>query len=336
MMPPESLQPKPGEHEFAPVVRILGKGKTGSRSLDFDEAKYAMQLILQGRVEDVQLGAFLMLLRVKEESATEIAGFVAAVRENISINCNVTADLDWPSYAGKRSQHPWFILSALLLAQNSIKVLMHGSAGHTLGRLYTEKVFKDLKLPVVSNTSDIDEALVKHGIAYLPLERFCPVLQAIIDLRNTLGLRSPVHTLSRLINPSSAKYSMQSVFHPSYAEVHQSASQLLAATNTAVFKGESGEIERKPDANTSVHYQRDSEQSSLIWPRMQQHRQDNVECPSVEALISLWRHADDPYGEQAVIGTAAIALHLCEFSNDIASAENLARRFWTARDRSLL
>ena len=46
------------EHPFAQYVRILGKGKTGSRSLTEDEAREAMGMILSGEVQDVQLGAF--------------------------------------------------------------------------------------------------------------------------------------------------------------------------------------------------------------------------------------------------------------------------------------
>ncbi len=72
---------KEAEHPFAPYVRILGKGRTGSRSLTFAEARDAFRMILDGEALDVQIGAFLMLLRVKEESPEELAGFVSAVRE---------------------------------------------------------------------------------------------------------------------------------------------------------------------------------------------------------------------------------------------------------------
>jgi anthranilate phosphoribosyltransferase len=75
---------QPVEHTFAQYVRILGKGKTGTRSLTREEAYTAMAMILDGEVEDVQLGAFLMLLRVKEESHQELSGFVAAVKDHIS------------------------------------------------------------------------------------------------------------------------------------------------------------------------------------------------------------------------------------------------------------
>ena len=76
------LQTDP-EHPFAQYVRILGKGKKGSRSFSENEAYDAMNMILKDEVEPVQLGAFLMLLRVKEESPEELSGFVKAVKEHI-------------------------------------------------------------------------------------------------------------------------------------------------------------------------------------------------------------------------------------------------------------
>ena len=61
-----------GEHPFAPYVRILGRGKRGSRSFNRAEARAAMAMILRDEVDPVQLGAFLMLLRVKEETTDEL------------------------------------------------------------------------------------------------------------------------------------------------------------------------------------------------------------------------------------------------------------------------
>ena len=46
------------EHAFAPFVRTLGRGKRARRSLTREEAREAMQAILDGNVEDIQLGAF--------------------------------------------------------------------------------------------------------------------------------------------------------------------------------------------------------------------------------------------------------------------------------------
>ena len=55
-------------HPFARFVRILGRGKTLTRSLTAEEAEEAMGMILAGEARPEQIGAFLMLLRVKEET----------------------------------------------------------------------------------------------------------------------------------------------------------------------------------------------------------------------------------------------------------------------------
>jgi len=132
----------PAEHPFAQFVRILGKGKRGARSLTREEAREAMGMLIDEKVEDTQLGAFLMLLRHKEESPEELAGFTEAVRERLHAPA-LNVDIDWPTYAGKKRHLPWYLLAAKCLAQNGVRVLLHGggpslqrtaagTAGHSL------------------------------------------------------------------------------------------------------------------------------------------------------------------------------------------------------------
>src|SRR3546814_15546906 len=125
----------PAEHPFAAFVRILGKGKRGARDLTREEAREAMGMLLDGKVEDAQLGAFLMLLRHKEESPDALAGFTQAVRERVQAP-TIQVDIDWPTYAGKTRHPPWHLLAATSLAANSIRILIHTARAHTHGRTY--------------------------------------------------------------------------------------------------------------------------------------------------------------------------------------------------------
>ena len=63
------------QHPFSKFVAILGRGKTKQRHLTFEESYEAMEMLLKGDTHPEQVGAFLMLLRLKEESPDEIAGF---------------------------------------------------------------------------------------------------------------------------------------------------------------------------------------------------------------------------------------------------------------------
>jgi anthranilate phosphoribosyltransferase len=321
------------EHPFAEYIRILGKGKKGSRPLTQQEAYRAMSMILSDEVLPEQLGAFLMLMRVKEETREELAGFIQAARDTFEkSNAPCPADLDWSSYAGKRRHLPWFLLSALLLAENGIKVFMHGAAGHTEGRLYTQDVLNHLSIEHATSLQEAGQQLGQSGFSYLPLKYFCPKLHDIIELRRIMGLRSPVHTLARMLNPFNAPYSIQAIFHPGYRPVHQEASLLLNDPHVSVFKGEGGEVERNPDADCLVQSVHDGQLVDEQWPKMFERRHVKTESLDPEQLAAVWHgKIKDEYGEAAVIGTAAIALKLLDKACDQEQAFGMAEDFWRNR-----
>lgn len=326
------------EHPFAHYIRILGKGKTGTRSLQQDEAREAFQMILRGEIEPLQLGAFLMLLRVKEETPEELAGFVRACREAMVVPPQgLYADLDWSSYAGKKHQHPWFILSILLLAEAGHRVFVHGSTGHTQDRLYTEKAMSQLGLPVAANWTQVSQQLDYENFSYLPLEHFCHPLQELIQLRPLLGLRSPVNTLCRMLNPLRASASLQSIFHPAYGRLHQEADLLLEHSRAMVFKGESGEVEIKPQADTMLWLLQDKHFHKITVPRSLTQRMESVISPNVEPVRSLWRGSTrDQYGLSTTLATTAVALLVLVPGLSLESAQQQALLLWKNRNCSRL
>ena len=330
--------PSIAEHPFASFIRILGKGKAGTRALSQSEARQAFGMILDAAAEPLQIGAFLMLLRVKEETPDELAGFIQACRAKMRTPPkNLRADLDWSSYAGKRHQHPWFILSLLLLAEAGHRVFIHGSAGHTPGRLYTEDAMRQLGLPIASNWTEVGQQLDARNLSYLSLEHFCPSLEELMQLRPLLGLRSPVNTLSRMLNPLNASASLQSIFHPAYARLHQEADRILDQPSSLVFKGDSGEVEVKPQADTRLYLLHDQQVQEMLLPRSIAKRIETVATPDVECIKALWHgRADDHYGLNATLATTAAALLVLCPETDLNSAQLQAAELWKNRDAARL
>lgn len=323
------------EHPFAEFIKILGKGKKGSRPLTQDEAYRAMQMIMANQVEPTQLGAFLMLMRIKEETSEELVGFVQAARDSLQVpQSNMQVDLDWSSYAGKRRHLPWFILTNLLFAENGIKIFMHGAAGHTEGRLYTEDVLKVLGIPVATSFAEATQQIAQVNFSYLPLQNFCPRLYEIIELRWLMGLRSPVHTLVRLLNPLNATHTIQGIFHPSYRAVHQQAALLLGQQNMAVLKGEGGETERNPDMNCLVQSVVNGELHDEEWPALFSRRHMKAESLDPQQLLAHWRgDSEDEFATASIIGTAAIALKLLDSNRTQQQAQQLATDYWLNRQK---
>jgi anthranilate phosphoribosyltransferase len=321
----------PAEHPFAQFVRILGKGKRGARNLSRAEAREAMGMLLDGKAEDTQLGAFLMLLRHKEESAEEMAGFAEAVRERLQAP-SIAVDLDWPSYAGKKRHLPWFLLAAKALANSGVRILLHGGGAHTAGRLYSEQVIGLLQIPLCRNWSEVEHALQAQHLAFIPLGDWMPQLQRMIDLRNILGLRSPIHSLTRILNPLSARCGLQSIFHPGYQAVHREASQLLGDT-ALVIKGEGGEVEINPDATSHLYGTANGENWDEDWPPLSAQRHVKPESLQPQHLQAFWRgEVEDAYGRLAVLSSMAVALRGLGIPREEAFKQ--AQQRWDARNIS--
>ncbi len=323
------------EHPFAKYVRMLGKGKKGSRSLDQQEATEAMGMILDGQVRPEQLGAFMMLLRVKEESPEELAGFIQAVRARNPAPSAVRVDLDWSTYAGKKRQLPWFLLTALLLAETGFKVFMHGSRGHTAGRLYTEDMLSLFSLPSCQNWSQVQEQLDSTNFAFMGIDTLAPKVAEIIEMRALFGLRSPVHTLCRMLNPLLANSSIDGVFHPAYAPMHQQTSALLGVENSLTIRGDGGEAELRPDADCEVRWIKQQQLSEQQWPRLLDKREVKDSELDTDKLIQLWRgETEHQYGQGAVVSTLAANLILLGESLDHPSAVESAKNIWDNRDKN--
>jgi len=324
-------------HPFAKFIQILARGKTKTRAFTVEESQEAMAMILRGEAKPEQIGAFLMLLRLKEETPEEIAGFTMGTRDTFDLPDNIPAvDVDWSSYAGKRRQLPWFILSALLLAQNGFKVFMHGTGGHTPGRIYTRETLQKLGFPIARSFDQAIDHLAASNFAYVPLEVLSPKLRELIEMRPTFGLRSPVHSFARMLNPFNAPVMMQGIFHRGFMDIHAGAGLLLDQPITTVFRGEGGEIERRPNKPTVAWTAANGEITNEEWPALlpNGHAAADEEM-DIQNLIAIWRGDEtSDYAEASIVGTLAVALKSMGQAETVEAAQSMAQNMWANRDRS--
>lgn len=313
---------------LAPYVRILGRGVNLSRSLTEEEAQAAMDIILQGEAAPEAVGALLLLLRMKGETAEEIAGFVRAGRSH----CHAEGDvaLDWPSYAAGRTRGlPWFLLSAKLVAEAGYPVLLHGWNSHQNPVASVRSVMPSLNIPVLETPKF---RTLTQGIAYLPLETLSAELFNLLRLRDVLGVRSCINTVLRVLNPTNAAASVQGVFHPPYRELQMDAAMLLKQQSMTVLKGGGGEFERNPAKEIALFGLRDGQ----VWTASagatsggHTRLAEGVETSDPSALAALWQgDIDDEFALNIVLGTADLALQTL-------GAPERAQDVWAQRQRTL-
>ncbi len=323
------------EHPFAQYIRIIGKGPNLSRPLTREEARDATDMILRGDVDPMQLGAFLCILRVRSEDPEEGAGFVDAVRSSLQLPSTLPdVDIDWPSYSGKKKHLPYFVLAVLALAQSGVRIFMHGGEGHTSGRIYTSEALKALDINTCPDMTSAIDHLQQHNFSYTLLNSISEPLQNILDLKPILGVRTPVNTFSRLINPLNAKSIMISIFHPAYRDTHRETAHLLQQPNMMVFKGEGGEIERRPGKPTLVQSLISGNHVDEDWSEMNFVNDDPLEGNlDLSMLPKIWSgEFESDYAHAAIEGTIALALRSLQKADSPEDAITQAKQIWNGRN----
>lgn len=234
-------------------IRTVGRGERGRKPLNFDQAYKVMDEYLDDQFDDDQMAMLLMLIRVQNETKQEIAGFVKAFQSRVP---SLGADIDWPCYAGKRASagKPWHLIAAKILANAGYKVLMHGYHDRPAGREHVEDYLAQMGVEKAESPEHAKQLLESNSIAYLPLEAFAPKAASMISWKNRYGLRTPINTVVRALNPGGAKLGLRGSFHPGFQQLHAEVEDEIGLTRHAVvsFKGQSGESEYNPKVSQTV------------------------------------------------------------------------------------
>lgn len=219
-------------------IREIGRGKEGTRDLSREQAHELMAQVLDGQVSDLALGAFCVAMRIKGETPAEMAGFLDATHARLQRVANPHRQpvVVLPSYNGSRRLPLLTPLLALLLARKGWSVLVHG--GNTEDqRVATAQVMQALGLTILSAA----RPLAKGEVVMAPTEVLCPGLWRLLQVRRSVGLRNPGHSLVKLMNPvDGPSLQVASYTHPEYAVSMQHTLELMQA-NAMLLRGTEGE-----------------------------------------------------------------------------------------------
>jgi anthranilate phosphoribosyltransferase len=228
-----------------PLLRDLGQGPTAGRSLTREEARYCLDLILDGVATPAQAGAFLLLQRYKGETPDELLGFVDAVRGRASthaIQPKVDGLLDIGSpYDGRIRTISVSVPASLVAAAAGVPILLHGEPDIPPKHGYTiANVLHALGVSTENGPEQVERSIEKIGIGYLRQAQFAPDLVAIKSLREELTLRSPLNMVEKIYDPASAPYHLIGLTHVPYLEKLAGALTGMGFRKTALVQGMEG------------------------------------------------------------------------------------------------
>lgn len=220
-------------------IKDIGRGKEGARALDRAQAADLMGQVLDQQVSDLELGAFCIAMRIKGETAEEMAGFLDATHARLNpAPLSAAPTVVLPSYNGARKLPVLTPLLALLLARQGVAVLVHGEPTEDQ-RVSSQAVLAQLGIAALERMAP----RVAGQVQYLPTRVLHPGLARLLAVRRVVGLRNPGHSLVKLMNPCASDRSVlvvSSYTHPEYLS-SMSSTFALMGQHALLLRGTEGE-----------------------------------------------------------------------------------------------
>ena len=232
------------------------------RSLSTDEAAHAMDEIMEGEATPAQFGALVTALRLKGETADEVAGMARTMREK-SLHVNVAGPLVDTCGTGGDASGTFNIstTAGFVVAGAGARVAKHGNRAMS-GACGSADVLEALGVKIDLGPEGVWRCLEEVGFGFMFAQVFHPSMRFAAGPRREIGIRTVFNVLGPLTNPAGATAQLVGVADPGAAEKMANVLGRLGSTHALIVHGRDGLDEISLGAATDVWELKDGEVST--------------------------------------------------------------------------
>ena len=256
--PAAILPDEQGGIEMKTVLSALAQGQDLSPAM----ASYAFASLIDGKLPLVQAGSFLMGLRMKGESAIELAQAArVALSRAIRVEGIEGESIDIVGTGGDgRDSFNCSTATALTLAGMGHQVIKHGNRAIT-SKSGSADVLERLGLPINTLTGGVQDELRKRNFAFLYAPLYHPVFSLIAPIRKDLAVRTIFNLLGPLLNPARPSHLLVGVAQERLLPLMAGALRTSHVHCAAVVYGAGGYDEVSPLGISNVIFLRNGTQT---------------------------------------------------------------------------
>jgi anthranilate phosphoribosyltransferase len=243
-----------------PLQSAIKKLAAGE-GLSTDESRAAFELVMSGEATPVQVAALLIGLRVKGETAGEVAGVVQAMR---SAMVRLAADrpddlVDTCGTGGGLQTFNISTAAALLAAGAGVRIAKHGNRSFT-SQCGSADVLEALGVRIEVPVPTMEQALRDAGIVFMFAPLMHPAMRHVGPVRRELSIPTVMNIVGPLANPAMAGRQIVGVADEGRVPLLAGALKELGTRHALVVHG-TGMDEISPLAPTKVIEIRDGKSS---------------------------------------------------------------------------
>ena len=236
-----------------PLITALRR-LAAQEELTADETADALGLLMSGAATPAQAAGFLLGLRIRGESAAEVAGAARAIRA-------VMVPVPHPAPGrlvdtcgtggGRVTTINVSTAAAFVVAAAGVPVAKHGNRSHT-SRSGSADVLEALSIRIDLPPERSGELLETVGLAFLFAPAHHPAMRHLAPVRRELGVPTVMNLLGPLVNPAGVRRQVVGVADAGRGPVVAEALRLLGATHALVVHADVGMDEISPAGVTHV------------------------------------------------------------------------------------
>src|SRR6266568_2062935 len=217
------------------------------RDLTREQARDAMNEIMRGDATQAQIAGFLVALRVKGETADEIAGCAEAMREHVLAVRPKRDDLVDTAGTGGDGARTINIstAAALVAAAAGAAVAKHGNRAVSSASGSAD-VLEALGFRLEQEPQRIAQSIDGLGFGFLFAPSHHPAMRHAAAVRRELATRTVFNVLGPLTNPAGARAQVVGVYSPDLVRTIADVLARLGATRAFVVHGADGIDELSP------------------------------------------------------------------------------------------
>jgi anthranilate phosphoribosyltransferase len=220
--------------------------------LTADHASAALAEIMQGRASEVQTAAFLIALRAKGETVSELVGLARTMR---SLASHVEIDkADLIDTAGTGGGPTTFNISttaALIAAGAGCPVAKHGNRSAT-SRSGSADVLEALGVDIELSPEEVATCIEDVGFGFMFAPKHHSAMAHVVPVRKELAVRTIFNFLGPLTNPAGATSHLLGVSDRAYQEIMAEALVQLGCARALVVNADDGIDELSLASRTRV------------------------------------------------------------------------------------
>jgi anthranilate phosphoribosyltransferase len=223
------------------------------RDLTEAEAAACMEEIMSGEATPAQLGAFLVALRLKGESADEITGMARVMREK-SLHVQVGGPLLDTCGTGGDASGTFNVstAAAFVAAGAGARVAKHGNRAVT-SECGSADVLEALGAKIQLSPEGVAACIERASFGFMFAPAFHPAMKHAAGPRREIGVRTVFNILGPLTNPAGAEAQVLGAPSAEAARKLAQVLQRLGARHALVVHGEDGLDEVSPGGPTTVY-----------------------------------------------------------------------------------